>query len=51
MQRDHGSDTVFVVYSGDVGAGEGKASKAEILAKVQVRESCSQLGTRRRMTR
>lgn len=42
MQRDHGSDTVFVVYSGDVGAGEGKASEDEILAKAQVRKSCPQ---------
>ncbi|GAA5977613.1 hypothetical protein JCM10908_005038 [Rhodotorula pacifica] len=40
MQREEQSDvgrTFFVVYTGDVGIGAGKASKEEVLAKAQAR--------------
>lgn len=34
MQPDCGSDTLFVVYTGDVGP--GKATKEQVLAKAEV---------------
>ncbi|GAA6054532.1 hypothetical protein JCM3770_005832 [Rhodotorula araucariae] len=37
MQRELKSGTAFVIYTGDVGEGDGHASKEEIIAKVEAR--------------